>query len=182
MRESILLFIILSLFACNTGTPDSSVEVAATETPSISEGLSPLNLSEYGGFKEIMVPNRNRSGVDASAMMDDLSGYVTITAGKGFRMLLREEPTTLEDIKQELENDLMWSNDVETHDEHSIFIERTLPDGSMTTFHFAAVLPGVGSNIVLRSDPMSEFTEKQVKRMLSSAMTMTSTEGLALAK
>ncbi len=182
MRESILLLMILVLFACNIGAPELSVEVAKTDPPSSNEGLSPLNLSDYGDFKEIMVPNRNRSGVDASAMMDDLSGYVTITAGKGFRILLREEPTTLEDIKQELENDLMWSNDVEPHDEHSIVIERSLPDGSMTNFHFAAVLPGVGSNIVLRSDPMSEFTEKQVKRMLSSAMTLTSAEGLALAK
>jgi hypothetical protein len=61
-----------------------------------------------------------------------------------------------------------------------MIITRALPDGSMEQHHFASVLPGVGGNIILRSDPMGDFSKKDIDRMLHSALTLKTETGLAL--
>lgn len=181
MRYSILYILMLGLIACGTGDTIPQSEVKAETVPEVTlKGHVELDLSEFGDYDYMMVPGRSRSGVDPKALLDELNGYVTITAGKGFRMILREEPTTLKDIGQELSQDLMWTNELIPQNEHSVLIHRSLPDGSLSTYHFAAVIPAAGMNIVLRSDPMIEFNQKQAERMLQSAMTLTTGAGIAL--
>lgn len=182
VRLHILLVFVIALTACSTDRPVNVKESTSAETQKSepNKGMQALDLSEYSDFADIMVPDKSRSGVDASVSVDDVTGFMHVRAGKRFQMIIREEPTSLEDIKQELQNDLMWRNTISEHDENSIIIEKTLPDGSMGQYHFATVLNGAGSNVVLRSDPMGEFSKKDIERMLFSANTIRSIDGLAL--
>lgn len=181
MRNLLFLLAFCALFACSESpTKEPLTSEASEKSSSVLSGMTELDLSPYTSFTAMMVPDKSRSGVDASVEVDEASGFVHIHAGKKFRITLRQEPTTLEDIKQELAHDLMWNNEVSGSDEHSIIIKKTLPDGSMEQFHFATVLPGVGSNVVLKSDPMGEFTLKDVERMIYCAQSLKTSDGLAL--
>jgi len=170
------------LISCSESGTDSTISNAEVPATTKQEAMVALDLSEFVPLVEISVPDRSQQGVDPSVAMDELSGYITISAGKNFQMVVREEPTTLEDIRQELENEMMWTNTITPIEGHSMVIERALPDGSMAQHHFASVLPGVGGNIILRSDPMGEFSKKDVDRMLNSALTLKTETGLALKK
>lgn len=183
MRYSILIPLCLTLIACSESMPDRTADdvIPSSTSTATLEVLVPIDLTAYGPLVQIDVPDRSKQGVDATVTMDDLSGYLAIRAGKNFQLLLREEPTTLEDIRQEIENEMMWQNTITTFEDHSMIIERSLPDGSMAQHHFASVLPGVGANIIVRSDPMGEFSKKDVGRMLRSALTLQTETGLALA-
>jgi hypothetical protein len=162
--------------------PSRTADDINTKSTSASkqDALTPIDLTDYGPLVRIEVPNRSIQGVDATVTMDELSGFLAIRAGKNFQLVLREEPTTLEDIRQEIENEMMWQNSVTAFEDHSIIIERSLPDGSMAQHHFVSVLPGIGVNIVVRSDPMGEFSKKDVDRMLRSALTLETETGLAV--
>ena len=182
MRYSILFILGLTLIACSESMPDRTADDVITKaTPAAKqEALVPIDLTEFGPLVRIDVPDRSKQGVDPTVTMDELSGFLAISAGKNFQLILREEPTTLEDIRQEIENEMMWKNSITPFEEHSMIIERSLPDGSMAQHHFASVLPGIGSNIIVRSDPMGEFSKKDIDRMLRSALTFQTETGLAI--
>lgn len=155
-----------------------------TEAPKTTSEASPervaLDLSPYGNLDHIMVPARKRQGVDASVTVDDMSGHVLISAGKNFQIILREEPSTLEDVRQEMANELMWSNEIISSDDIGMLIKRSLPDGSMSQYHFAAVMEGASSNVLMRSDPMGEFSEKEASTMLACAKTLNLSSPMAI--
>lgn len=108
-----------------------------------------------------------------------MTGFLDIRAGKGFQMVLREEPLAMEDIRMEMEHDLMWQNTIEDITAESILIQKTLPDGSQSHYHFVTVLPGRDGNVIMRSNPMGEFTKSQAELMLASAETFTYADELA---
>ncbi|NNC83011.1 MAG: hypothetical protein HKN79_05490 [Flavobacteriales bacterium] len=184
MRSTIAILAFLTLFACGTSSEKEQVseEVVAEEAPKPVKGLTTLDLSAHGPFSEMMVPDKSGSGVDAQVEFDDVTGYLNIRVGKRFQMLIREEPTSLKDIRGQLSDDLMWQNEILAEDEQSLLLKKSLPDGTMEQFHFAAVLAGVGSNVVLQSDPMGEFTQADIERMLYCAKTLKGSNGLALAQ
>ncbi len=148
MRNSIILIMGIALISCSESDSSQSVSDSGATSPTEvrKEPMVALDLSTFRPLVEISVPDRSQQGVDPTVNLDELSGYLTISAGKNFQIILREEPTTLEDIRQEIENEMMWENAITPIEEHSMIITRALPDGSMEQHHFASVLPGVGGN------------------------------------
>ena len=173
MKSAPLMLGLMLTVSCTESIKVTPAAVNDTAQSTPSADMVTLDLSAHGNLKEMSVPARKSQGVDPSISIDDVTGYVSVTIGRGFQLLIREEPTSLQDIRQEMENEMMWENKILASDSESMLIERSLPDGSMSQYHFTAVMASAGSNIVLRSNPMGEFNQKQAERMLECAKTLT---------
>lgn len=162
----------LLLNACSLEPNDTQSKESAAVDSATPKGMVTVDLSPYGLDARMVVPGRQRTGVDPSVMLDENTSHLRVRSGKSYNVVLREEPTDMEMIKEDLTQDLMFTNEILSDDGHSILYKRSLPDGSMALFHFATVVDDGQRRVVLKSDALGEYSQPQAERMRESSLSL----------
>lgn len=169
-----VLHIVLSLVlisACASREDVELVNEPMQAQESSTAGLVAFDMGASGMDATIYVPDRSTRGVDPSLHLDEITAIYTLNVGKGFAMTIREEERSLESFQEDWDRDPVWQYEVVSEDSESIIIRRSLPNGEMAHHHFVMSRPNGMHPILMRSDPMKEFSLAQVERMLGSAKT-----------
>lgn len=140
------------------------------------EGMKEKDLSEHGFDLSIMVPEKDpNKGIRPAKFELDERGRLQVKAGKGFGMSILEG-APLQDMDAKKEDIKNMNQALETdfvkEEEGLLIYKHAIPGSEKEMFHFFLVHEVDGMDYVIESLAEGEFTEKQVKRMIESAKTL----------
>lgn len=164
MKNGLFLssWIILStfLFSCSTagdGNTSNSTDIADTDSLIVLQGLSE-ELSMVLP-KELLM----REGIDAD--YNSNFGQLEVIIGDGFELSIAEEPLSMKEEKEALENDQLFSYKFETENDSSLIFQSLLPDGKPHSYQFILLRRISGKSFAVRTAPMREFNHRHLKQM-----------------
>lgn len=170
MNKSITLisaFLIVLLSACGGG--DSSTdqtEGQASEEMSDMQGMTELNLTDYGLDLSIMIPDEN-TGV-AEVIATDWS--VEIRVGEGFMISVSIGEGDLELLKSDLMEDLVYKAEILDESESHIVYKREIENSGMEPEHHFFLITDIdGDQYDVQNLKDVTYSKEAIDRMLMSA-------------
>lgn len=166
------LMLIVIVFACNNSadTNENSDDAAvATEAADI-EGFESQDLSEYGIDANIQLPSTG----SPISINSSPSGDLVINDGKNFNMMITPYGFTLEELKEELDNDLVYDINYLEEEADYIVYEKTIPDSDVEKeVHFIMVKDYNGDPYEIKSSAEGSFKKHHIDKMIQAAKSLT---------
>lgn len=170
---SIIALIAAITVACdnaNSTKEHSSEDTIATEDASTAiEGFEVVSLEDYDLNFDIQLPE----GGQAISIQTSPSGDVLFNDGKHFSFSITPFGFSLEELKAELDNDLVYSiNYVEEGTDYIIF-EKTIADSDVEKeMHFIMVKEKEGELYEIKSSTDQVFKKHHIDKMIQSAKSL----------
>ncbi|MEX2379100.1 MAG: hypothetical protein WD530_00025 [Vicingaceae bacterium] len=129
-----------------------------------------VSLSEYNIPAEIYIPNENKG---KAMINENPAGGVEIIVGDRFGIEIFPFGLTKEEMKAELENDLVYSIEYIEEDDKSMLYKKSIKDSDIDPeFHFFLEAEIKGDIYEVKSINQMEFKESAAKEMLKAAKSL----------
>lgn len=93
------------------------------------------------------------------------TGEMVIQIGEGFRLLVREESSSLQQLLEESASSGVFTNQPVEQDDQVVIYQQFLPTGEAWYYQVAGVVRHESKAYSVRSDPMGEFTLFEARQM-----------------
>lgn len=148
--------------SCSTDAKDElrnekSSGVLSEEFYSLSEVGLPLKMKLPGELLEINTPE---------IVYNSSFGQSEIRIGDRLDISVSQDDLTMGQIKSDLNADQLFSYKFLDCGEDQLFYQAVLPTGEAYYFHFAASIMLEGERYLIRTNPISEFTKKDIELLI----------------
>jgi hypothetical protein len=93
-------------------------------------------------------------------------GQTEIKIGERFHIAISQDDLSIRQIKSDLNSDQLFTYSFLDCGEDQLFYQAMLPTGESYYFHFAASLSLDGERYLVRTDPISEFTKRDIELLI----------------
>ena len=93
-------------------------------------------------------------------------GQVEVKLGERMHFSLSQDDLTVRQMKSDLNSDQLFSYKFLECGEDQLFYQAVLPTGEAYYFHFAASVLLGGERYLLRTDPIGEFTKRDIELLM----------------
>lgn len=98
---------------------------------------------------------------------NDQFGYYEVSINGDLSFVLSEDALSIDDVKEELSNDQLFTYKYYDQGEHSLLYQAVLPDGTEYMYHFVKTIQVDNRSFVMRSAHDSEHTLRSIKLLKS---------------
>jgi len=172
----ILPIALLPILSCGGSGEETNTDsdVVVEEDGEVATG-SATDLSEYGMDYTIVIPEK--AGVQTEITANDWGG-IEIKRGEGFMMSIAYGEGDIDLVKFDMEDDLVYKYDILDESENHLVYKREIEgSGMQAEFHFIYVLSFDDDVIEVQNSKDATFSEEAIKKMFSSAKSLTMKTG-----
>lgn len=166
MLKSLSLCVLVSLFllSCATDTKQSlEAETNVRLLSDTSYSLSDVNLPLKMNFPlDFLRDNELKMDYNHSF------GLAEIRIGKKLDITISRDDLSLAQIKQDLHADQLFTYKFLESGEDQLFYQAVLPTGEEYYYHYAAVEVVEGDQYLIRTNPLGEFTKRDIELLIES--------------
>jgi hypothetical protein len=145
-----------------------STENAGNDSVLVLEGLSvPLLLR-----LNPEVINLNELNHQYNSML----GQIEVNCGEAIQLRISEEMLSLEELKNELLEDQLFTYKFEQESATELVYLTVLPDGSEISYQYMKLANLAGKSFLIRTEPMGEYTLQNVEIMKTIVATLVAKE------
>lgn len=163
------IFGLLLINACSSPESESSAQIDNNNTNDSTIVLEGLNKSLM-----ITLPKSLTSRFDIEQGYNPNFGQLELRVGEGFALNITEEKLSMLSVKEELENDQLFTYSYQTENDTELVYQSALPDGQPHSYEFVKVRRFNDFSIVIRTEPMNKFNQSQLQVMEDAVRTLTS--------
>jgi len=164
----LILGVILFQSCGGAGDSGQAEDVPSTDSTIVIQGLSKVLSLKIP--KDLFV----NSSLDNE--FNENFGQIELRLGDSFEIYITEEQLSLLAFREELENDQLFSYQFEVESDSELVFQSILPDGNPHSYQFvkSKSLPGI--ELIVRTAPMGNFNQQQLKRMEDAVATLSLAE------
>ena len=146
---------VLLLAACSVPAEEELVTVV--------EDVNLISLTEDGlNLSFVNLPDKGMEMEPAVTFNDQLGRY-EISLSEDLTFCISEEETSIDDIKNDLRNDLLFTYKFYDEGTDALLYQAVLPDGTDYLYQYAKILKVNSKKFLLFSDTHGEFSLQQIK-------------------
>ena len=152
------VFLVSSLFlaiGCSTKVEEELVEVM--------EVKDRIDMSDQGLFLSFAKLQNNDLDQQPTVVFNEQLGRFEITLNEDLKFCISEEQTSIDEIKKELRNDLLFTYKFYDEGTDALLYQAVLPDGTDYLYQYVKTLEIDNTNYLMFSDKDSEFSLQQIK-------------------
>lgn len=156
------------VFSCETPTP--KVEVQQSQL-SLEEELKPsdsLFTVHEGGYDfSILLPRDLMIQDDTEIHFNDATGDLHIQIGNRFWLIVSQEEGSIAQVKEEIQEDMLFKNVIIEETMNSLLYRRVLPDGNTHDYNYCKRVEMADKTYLFRTSEEGEFSKENVDLMVS---------------
>lgn len=165
----IFLVLILFMQSCvESGNHENQSEISANDSTLVLRGLS-KELS-------IQIPKELLANDNFDSEYNSNFGQLELRLGDSFEIYITEEKLSLMGMREELNNDQLFSYQFEVESDSELVFQSILPDGNPHSYQFVKSRNLNGLQLIVRTAPMGNFNKQQLKRMEDAVATLSLVE------
>ena len=162
------VFLLVMQSCVESGTSENQSNVSTNDSTIVLRGLS-KELS-FQLPKELLANETFESEYNANF------GQLELRLGDSFEIYITEEKLSLLGLREELNNDQLFTYQFEVENDSELVFQSILPDGNPHSYHFVKARNFNGLSLIIRTAPMGNFNKQQLKRMEDAIATLTLVE------
>lgn len=128
-----------------------------------------------GGFRfQMKVPSDEIAGASESIFYNEDLGELEISMGNNFELLVFEDESQMEMIKNEISNHPFYKLEMVIENDSSLLYRLYTEDGSKEQWHIYTEKSTGGGELIISSGTSKNFSEYEAKKMFESAQSIQS--------
>lgn len=160
-----------ALWACDSpSTPAEASPVTAVDAD--AENYTVLNISNESFIFDLAVPRDIAEANEVAVNLNEAFGHLQVTAGKFFDLEITQEQGSLEQLRTQLDETLIFEYEIVEESEGAVLYRQSIPGEGNTFWHIYAFMSSGGEHYLFRDVSQSELSEAQ-SRMIFDAMQRT---------
>lgn len=165
--------LMVGLISCGNEESDGGETVDVKDESPKLKGYEELNLTTWGYYLSIMVPNSDANGAPNVTLND--RGTLEIVVGSSFGVEIMFADMDIKLLKADLNDHLIYSHEILKEDENSLIYTQDIPEvdsGVKTQNHFFYQFK-IGSDFYIAREIFEgAYSIGMIKEMLSAAKTI----------
>jgi len=174
MKYSILLSSLFIFLLSSCGNEESKGNAESPETNQIEESndWETIAINE-GGFKLSMkIPSQEVARTKSEIIYNEDFGELEIGVGKMFNLLLFEDESQIEMVKNEIKSHPFYKVELSVENDSTLLYRYYTEEGAKEQWHIYVERKYNSSILMIRSNETMEFSEFESKKMLESALSI----------
>ena len=166
-RFSQLVILSLSVFLFSCGGGETPVDTVEDEVIEEKEVWSSMEINDGGYVCSMEFPPMDQSGGEAEVFFDENSGELHIKAGKRIDLILLEDESQMNMVKNELNDHPFYSVEYSMQNDSALIYRLYDEAGGSEQWHCYAEKQSPYGKWLIRSNEEGKFSEYDVKLMMS---------------
>lgn len=155
LAKVFLFGIIFSAIGCSSPTEQ---EIA----PQV-ENSDLISMADKGLELGFSHPESEKQGTQPIVTFNDQLGTYEVNLGEGLSFFISEEATSIDEIKEELRGDLLFTYKFYDEGTDALLYQAVLPDGTEYLYQYVRTIDVNNTKYLLSSDKDAEFSLQQIK-------------------
>lgn len=164
MKNSYMISMVIgiSLFSCTPMSTEEDKPIKTTEEVAATDSL--LTVEEGGYELSITVPKALLKD-DSSLSYRSSFGDVELYVDPKFHLYITDEQLSLATVKEELEQDDLFSRKFYNEASDELLYQSILPDGTEMGFQWIKKISLNDQSFILKTDPQGDFSRQQIRNI-----------------